>query len=233
MRRGVLYRSGDLSRIAVEDGEVLRRLGLSTIVDLRSAWERGERANRWPDADAAIDVWHHDLTTRPGSDPLRLRDLLAANPGLRGAHDMMLESYRQMAVQSGPTIAALFERLANDPRPVLIHCTGGKDRTGVVCALIQSAVGVPRSTIEREYLRSLAFIDREGMRAPIRALMLEKMKLDLDIEAIDAINSVHVDYLAAAFDELRSRHGAMHEYLAAHDVSQETLARALRRLREN
>jgi protein-tyrosine phosphatase len=50
--------------------------------------------------------------------------------------------------------AAALHMIAEGPRPLLYHCTGGKDRTGWMTAIVLTAIGVPRETVTRDYLLS-------------------------------------------------------------------------------
>ena len=69
---------------------------------------------------------------------------------------MMIEIYRRLIEDEGPYPAyrAIFERLASvdRPYPAIIHCTAGKDRTGVVCALMLDALGVARDDIFEDFM---------------------------------------------------------------------------------
>ena len=73
--------------------------------------------------------------------------------GLRGY-------YRQVLEDTSDAIRQILLVCADPERyPILVHCTGGKDRTGVVVALIQSLLGVPRESIEEEFHASEVWLE--------------------------------------------------------------------------
>jgi protein-tyrosine phosphatase len=65
------------------------------------------------------------------------------------------QAYREYATSYLPQLKALFERISKPENlPVLIHCSAGKDRTGVVIGLIQLALGIPKKTVVEDYLKT-------------------------------------------------------------------------------
>jgi protein-tyrosine phosphatase len=66
------------------------------------------------------------------------------------------ELYRRTLGSAGPAFARIAGIAASAPDPILVHCTAGKDRTGLVVATILAALGVPREEIIRDYVRTQA-----------------------------------------------------------------------------
>ena len=132
---GILFRSGALCYATASDKEAVARLNLRTVVDLRSPREINEKegADRLP-AGCAIKVVNLPMFSR-------------AEPGLA--------SYHSYALDNDASVRGFFELLA-EPRnlPLLYHCSGGKDRTGVLTALLLELLGTPRSFIMDDYLQS-------------------------------------------------------------------------------
>ncbi|MDZ7684962.1 MAG: tyrosine-protein phosphatase [Gammaproteobacteria bacterium] len=93
----------------------------------------------------------------------------------------------------------------------LLHCSAGKDRTGFGAALILSALGVDEETIVRTMLLT-------NQAQCLFRFMGERMKgnadYHIDDESIEAITGVREEYLRAALDEVRRRHGSVDGYLA-------------------
>jgi hypothetical protein len=116
-----------------------------TVIDLRSAGEHGAT---------------HPLD-EPGTEVVALPLLEAANP-VRMAADPSADAldlraiYRDIVTAGAPTVARLVDLVAERPGPVLVHCSAGKDRTGVGSAVILLALGVPTAAIVADYRRTEA-----------------------------------------------------------------------------
>ncbi|HVF31453.1 MAG TPA: tyrosine-protein phosphatase [Acidimicrobiales bacterium] len=146
-RFGVLYRSGALDALTGSGVDDFRRLGIRSIVDLRTAEERAPLP--WID-DAAVEV-----TWLPSSNP-------AAASIAFGSYDpgsLYIAAIEDRARQI-PTVLDLVA----DPRrlPVVVTCSGGKDRTGMVIALLLGILGVPDDTIVEDYALSDEFMTRDA-----------------------------------------------------------------------
>jgi hypothetical protein len=80
-------------------------------------------------------------------------------------------AYADILESAPPSYKQILLHLANEPsKPLIIHCTGGKDRTGVICALILSLCGVDDETIAYEY--SLTEIGMAGFKKEVIARLL-------------------------------------------------------------
>jgi len=148
VRTGRLFRSDALHRLTAQDIAVLSRLKIATLIDLRSPaeimqsgpsplLERGTRHLQMP-------VFSRDLSPDDISPDSSLGDL-----------------YIKMLALGTDGIGVLFETLSQEEQfPAVIHCAAGKDRTGIVSALILRALGVPDETIVADY----ALTDRNMMQ---------------------------------------------------------------------
>ncbi|HEY5501832.1 MAG TPA: tyrosine-protein phosphatase [Candidatus Anoxymicrobiaceae bacterium] len=129
---GRVYRSGRLSSVSAADLAKIRSLGIRTSIDLRSA------------SEALIS----------GKDP-------GGAQGLSGTISAPMVGvasaggYKDIINNQKSSVATAFRALAKSSSyPLIIHCTAGKDRTGVVSALLLELLGVPRQQIVQEYLLS-------------------------------------------------------------------------------
>jgi protein-tyrosine phosphatase len=133
VRWRALLRSDALHRVPAGTA-VLRGLGLRTVIDLRSHVEA---------EIAPSDLG--DLGPRTLHIPVLGGDLRALPSDLSG-------TYRYIVDECGAAIAAVIQRLcAPAALPALIHCSAGRDRTGIVIALILAAMGVPDDVIAADY----------------------------------------------------------------------------------
>jgi len=106
--------------------------------------------------------------------------------------------------------AALRLMCAAERLPLLYHCTGGKDRSGWMTAIVLTALGVPRELVLRDYLLSNDF-HRTGY-AKLR-LDLVKTGIVRDPELLRPILELSPTYLGAAFEEADRRYSSFEEYL--------------------
>ena len=108
-------------------------------------------------------------------------------------------------------VGALTALAAPDARPAVFHCTAGKDRTGLLSALVLSLLGVPEDTVVADYALSGAAMAR------LRAKLLVKFpdgKLLVDADA-DAIFSADPSNMVALFAHLEERYGSVTGYASA------------------
>ena len=148
VRQGVLYRSDSPHRLAGDDGAAFARLGIRTIVDLRSYAEL-DRLGRPPLGPTVRAYVHAPLRiTVPAEGPagtvpadLRLDDTLTLG-----------KLYCHFVNQSGEELRTILRLLSDEQAyPALFYCVAGKDRTGIVAAIILALLGVPDETIAADY----------------------------------------------------------------------------------
>jgi hypothetical protein len=177
---------GGLSRV---DARVLDDYGVRSVIDLRAPRELSERPNPLRDSPG---YRHRPLLGDRDLDLLtELRDL----PG----------SYLWKVDNRGEAIAAILAEIAESPPGgVLFHCLAGKDRTGVVAALLLTVVGVGRDAIVEDYVLSDGTMPTEFPPTP--------------------------EVMLGMLDHLDHRHGGVPAYLAGIGVGapvQEALRRRL------
>ncbi|MGV9743405.1 tyrosine-protein phosphatase [Rhodococcus zopfii] len=207
---GRLFRSGTLDHLTPRGRNMLEKLGIRTVLDLRDGTERPEST-----APAFWDVLHHPLYD-PLTGPPRTGEITAI--------------YRALLNERGPALTDAVRALAASPAPVLVHCTAGKDRTGLVVALALSAVGVPDPVIVDDYAWS-------GPRVrPHREEAVRNLLADLALDPAEHTRSVelHLDSppsaLQSALGHVRRRYGSVTGYLEAHGFTADDLVALRTRL---
>ncbi len=203
----VLFRADGLGELTESDLVVLRELGIRTVVDLRSDYEVEQgRFN----VDAHPVEFHHFpfIDAVPNADEWNLK------PGLLGTQ------YKEMLDEAGPQILAALTVLAGtDARPAVFHCTAGKDRTGLLSAIVLSLLGVPEGTVVVDYALSGEAMER------LRAKLMEKYPDGKDVIAgIDEVFSADPDNMVRLFEHLRARYGSVAGYGAHIGVTDSLLA---------
>jgi protein-tyrosine phosphatase len=141
-RWGTLFRSDTLHELTADDLEVLRQIGLNSVIDLRTAAEL-ERTGRGPLAEESIGYLHASVLREEGGES-------SATPAPAG-DDLAERYFWYLDVGRDAFVQAL--SLVADPahQPLVFHCAAGKDRTGVLAALILDILGVERSAIAADY----------------------------------------------------------------------------------
>jgi protein-tyrosine phosphatase len=110
--------------------------------------------------------------------------------------------------------------------PLLYHCTGGKDRTGWMTAIVLTALGVPRELVLRDYLLSNDF-----HRTGYQKLRLDLVKTGIvaDPELLRPVLELSATYLGAAFEEADRQYGSFGRFLAYGLEVSEAMLTGLRR----
>lgn len=139
VRRGQIYRADALHRLDDDGRAVLRDRGLRTVVDLREPAERKAEPDQLDGIGVTV-IERPILNVDPGE----------SRPG--GAVPDLEPLYAWIVSEKGPELAAAVRELAQpDALPALVHCTAGKDRTGIVIALVLSALGVDDDTVAADF----------------------------------------------------------------------------------
>lgn len=160
VRRKLLYRSADPSRISRSDlAKLHQEHGITTIFDLRS-WPEIERAG-------TLEAWEENLrsngnVTRHWRPVFKTEDYSPEKVALRfmdygspDGVDGFVRAYTSILENAGPSVGAVMRHLASpavgEGEGILVHCSGGKDRAGCVVAVVLSVVGVPEDVVAEEY----------------------------------------------------------------------------------
>jgi len=201
-----LFRADGLTRLDDQDGALLNELGLHTVIDLRTPGEVETRGS-FPHDLVAVDYHHLPLT-----------DVLPPPEDLQRyvEPEFVTSRYRQMFVEGSASISRAVRVLAAPGAlPAVFHCSAGKDRTGVVAALVLGFLGVPRHVIVDDYSLS-----GEAMVA-----LMERIRQEFPdtVEEVDryapAVITVAPQTMDAFLDALEDEHGTFDELARALDVS--------------
>jgi protein-tyrosine phosphatase len=137
--------------------------------------------------------------------------------------DLMRETYRDFVNHNAGTFGWFMKHLLEQPTPQVFHCTAGKDRTGFAAALLLSALGADRETIEHDYLLTNQLYRRDP-----------RMEGNGHPHVMKVLWQVQPEFLQAAFDAVDAQHGGMREYLhGAIGLSPQELAELQRLMLED
>lgn len=221
VRWGQVYRSGSIAHVDSSDFAYFEALNLRHVFDLRSSQESQAAPDRLPENG------DHQHFLRPlSSATSRTEQFKALRHYRHRTGELLLRMYQESFIDANAHhIGDMLTRIANAiNRPSLIHCSAGKDRTGVTIALLLTVLGVPEETIVADYTLSNQAYARiaEVMKPDLRqarwaAVSYAQMK---PVLLADPAN------LQATLDHIRSTYGSIEDYLCGvAGMSPETLAK--------
>jgi protein tyrosine/serine phosphatase len=210
---GSVFRSDNLEHLSDEDVRILTdRLGVGLVIDLRAKVETEKGRAPWASQTAIefaslplLDDWEdYGVLDEEGRRTLLARKYMGY---LENASSNLVQALRLLAERAGRNA-------------VIVHCAVGKDRTGVVIALLLSLLGVRRDAIVGDYIATAANMDaligrlsqekayRERMaRNPVEVYRAEAHTMELFLESLD------------------QNAGGAAGWAVAHGLDEETIAR--------
>ena len=198
---GLYFRAGRQDRMTAEDLERVKGLSIATQIDLRKPEEIDDQG-RGPLPD--LGATYHNIAVIPdgGSDQLAR---LVGDTGISGAR------YLGYLEFGSATWLKMFELFANAAAlPILIHCTAGKDRTGVSTAFLLSVLGVDRKIIEADYILTNRDVERQVDFVEQHIGLPEGMNRSELMHAAGVPEEAMADFL----DGLEQKYGGALNYLS-------------------
>jgi protein-tyrosine phosphatase len=216
VRTGLLYRSGTLRALDGADRDAFERLGIRRVYDLRGARESDSMPDCLPPGTEHVsgDVLADWSAGAPDRIFALLDDPEAARMELAGGRldALWVDQYRGFVTLPSAHAAygRLFRDLARDEhRPALVHCSGGKDRSGWASASLLLLLHVAADVVMADYLRS----DGRG-NASMSVLMRTLVERGADPDLWRPLFVAEPRYLEAALEQVRRSFGSIEAYFA-------------------
>jgi protein-tyrosine phosphatase len=219
LRSGQIIRSENLSKLTDGDFQKLEEMGVKTIVDLRSYNERKHEPTVWK-GDNPPQFYHFPIGEAKNDWFTAQRRLMNRNRFTeKQAREHMVKGYQMISTAGPSSYQQLMELVMDESNwPILVHCTAGKDRTGVAISLLMEAVGVDRETIMEEFL-----LTNDYSRAQAKATRLarelkysrggSKLGKSPSASAWFSIIGVQPEMLEAFYASIDENYGSMDAFL--------------------
>lgn len=242
-RSGILYRSDALSGLSPEGLEQLAATDIGVVVDLRTAMERQMAPDRLPTARPFEVVELPLLEGAFAGAAQQAAQAAAAGPdGASTATDAIADAVAQLPSLGDVYVSMLehgadaFARVArlvagatvDPPRAVLVHCSAGKDRTGITTALILDAVGVERAAIVDDYASSEANL--AGAWADAMYAQVAKTGVPLTPAVKDLVATTPPPAIQQALAWVEANAGGTAQYLRSGGLTDDELSALRARL---
>jgi protein tyrosine/serine phosphatase len=222
-RFGAIVRADSIRQLADAGWAALLDYGVRTVVDLRADHERADD----PPAHVDVEVVHVPFMEANEEEWAGISAELDAAIGAatdpvsetRGVYLVFLEHFR-------PNVAAGLRAVADAPDGgVVVHCVGGKDRTGLLSAFLLYLAGVDVDRIAADYALS------EEMLRPREDAWLARAETEAERERIRRSSRTPAAAIVGVFEELERRYGGVEEFLLGAGATRAELERAAGRLR--
>lgn len=235
LARGRLFRAeavvadhdqGAQSAVLDRELDQCRALGIATIIDLRAPEECLERTSVWDRVTGGERIAVPIPEGGAGSENDFVADLLAGRRSAFRAEDMVafyLQVLDRRAPELGRAVTLVAER---SDRPVLVHCASGKDRTGLVVALVLLALGAGADVVAQDY----------AFTGVVRSERIEQLVATMEGAGVSgaacrALFETPESAMRAALAHLDEEYGGAMAYLrGAAGVAEDTLALLRERL---
>jgi protein-tyrosine phosphatase len=209
VRWRTLFRSDALHRLDAAGAAALAGLGIKTVVDLRTQAE----AELAP-SPVGGRVIH--LPLLPDFQALPAPTV----PESPGSGLDLSSIYRYFVEKCGDNIGtAISELTSDDAFPALVHCSAGKDRTGVVIALILAVLGVPDEIIAADYALSATYLNPELTPAIGQLRASTGLGEELTSEVLES----PPELILGTLERVTEAAGSAEGYLRAHGLTGEAL----------
>jgi protein-tyrosine phosphatase len=188
-------------------------LGLRTAIDLREGDERTSAPSRLSEGVHLVEIPLFTYAAPGELTSMALQD--------RSSFRSLEEIYEALIATRGPVLVEVIRQLvAPGALPALIHCTAGKDRTGVVIALVLAALQVPDEVIAIDYAATSIFLGEDFRRAYSE----RSAASGYDGERLAKMLACAPELILKTLQEIRAEYGDIAAYLEHHGLTSAELA---------
>jgi len=191
--------------------EIFQSFNLSTSLDLR---EEDERTEAPDNLNASVKLVSVPVFTYSTTEVKPVSD--------RKALSSLDEVYKYVIAERGVALVAALRELAQpDALPVIVHCTAGKDRTGIVIALLLASLGVPDDVIAADFAATSLFLTQEFFEG----ITERAVNNGQDRQQYTAMLKCEPSLILNVLKQIRDSHEDVSSYLIHHGMPAEELDR--------
>lgn len=220
--RARLLRADNLQELSAADvTKLVRDIGVSTVVDLRSSNELAAEGPAPLDAVPGVRHAHHPVLPEVGASTDVIADALLARDRQdksRYPHDPVCGHYLGYLEDRPDQVVGALRSIAHAEDAALVHCAAGKDRTGVVVALALTVAGVPAQAVVADYAAT-------GERTEAIMARLRRSRLysrDINSKPAD-LHRPRPGTMTAFLEQMDARYGGVVPWLTDHGFSADDL----------
>ncbi|KAJ7647914.1 protein-tyrosine phosphatase-like protein [Roridomyces roridus] len=212
----VLFRAADPARITPKGKDQLLALGVHRVFDFRADDEIKSYKSAAPDVPG-VEFVRAPVSENRAFDPVSLAARMKEFAG--NEEETFVKLYHEILESAGPAFEKVFRHMLDKPdQPCLIHCTAGKDRTGLFTAILLMLLGVGDDAIAQEY-----GLTTEGLK-PFLPMLIERFKQQLtgadftnsDWDGAMKMANSKPETMLATLKMIRETYGSAEGWLTSH-----------------
>lgn len=206
-----IYRSDNLSKL--KNSEFLRfnSLEIENVIDLRTIAEAKEKQDNLPNS---IAYFLMPIVSDQGDLMGQMKEkVLRGEVSEEDSKELMKEFYSKAVTENIPLLREVILKIITSEKPILYHCSAGKDRTGIVTALLLSIANVDRNTIIDEYLLSNYYRSSKIKSTLKKAKLLKVIRPKINTNVILNFMSVDENYINAVFEIIDKKYNGMDSFI--------------------
>lgn len=211
LKDSLIYRSGNLHNLRKSSFDELTRMKINKVIDLRTKQEIAKEPDQLPKnmIYKVYSAFEDKNDEMRNAKQLVLKGKISEND----ADKRMIKFYTDYVSENPEIIKKIITEILNSDQPILYHCTAGKDRTGIITALILKVLKFDDAVIFEEYLQSNNLRSKIIQKRLNLADNFHFIFPKLDMGIIEKTSWVEQNYLQSAFDEIDKQYGSIDNYI--------------------